>query len=355
MNNVKSIQQELRRRGLDGVLVTDEKNQRYASGFPITDGAVVVGLEKSWLITDSRYIEAAEAAVDDSLTEVVLYDREHPLTGIIRSLCSGMARLAAEDKKLSHAGYLGYEKALGRELLPAGDMFETLRASKSEEEIACMIEAQRISEKALETVLHIIKPGMTERQVAAELVYNMLKNGSEGNSFDPIVVTGSKTSLPHGVPGDKVIQSGDFVTMDFGSIKHGYCSDMTRTVAVGSASEEMRNVYDTVLRAQLAGIAAARAGVPGREIDAAARKVISDAGCGRYFGHGFGHSLGLDIHEWPNANPSGEAPMPAGAVCSAEPGIYIPGRFGVRIEDVMVIRDTGAEIITRAPKELLVL
>ena len=355
MNNVKRIQQELRRRGLDGMLVTDEKNQRYASGFPITDGAVVVGLEKSWLITDSRYIEAAEAAVDGSLTEVVLYDREHPLTGIIRSVCAGMARLAAEDKKLSHVGYLGYEKALGRELLPAGDLFETLRASKTEEEIACMIEAQRISEKALETVLHIIKPGMTERQVAAELVYNMLKNGSEGNSFDPIVITGSKTSLPHGVPGDKVIQSGDFVTMDFGSIKHGYCSYMTRTVAVGSASEEMRNVYDTVLRAQLAGIAAARAGVPGREIDAAARKVISDAGYGKYFGHGFGHSLGLDIHELPNANPSGEAPMPAGAVCSAEPGIYIPGRFGVRIEDVMVIRDTGAEIITKAPKELVVL
>lgn len=355
MNNVKRIQQELRRRGLDGMLVTDEKNQRYASGFPITDGAVVVGLEKSWLITDSRYIEAAEAAVDGSLTEVVLYDREHPLTGIIRSVCAGMARLAAEDKKLSHVGYLGYEKALGHELLPAGDLFETLRASKTEEEIACMIEAQRISEKALETVLHIIKPGMTERQVAAELVYNMLKNGSEGNSFDPIVITGNKTSLPHGVPGDKVIQSGDFVTMDFGSIKHGYCSDMTRTVAVGSASEEMRNVYDTVLRAQLAGIAAAKAEVPGKEIDAAARKVISDAGYGKYFGHGFGHSLGLDIHEWPNANPSGEAPMPAGAVCSAEPGIYIPGRFGVRIEDVMVIREGGAEIITKAPKELVVL
>ena len=355
MNNVKRIQQELRRRGLDGVLVTDEKNQRYASGFPITDGAVVVGVEKSWLITDSRYIEAAEAAVDGSLTEVILYDREHPLTGIIRGVCSGMARLAAEDKKLSHAGYLGYEKALVRELIPAGDLFEMLRASKSEGEIACMIEAQRISEKALETGMHIIRPGMTERQVAAELVYNMLKNGSEGNSFDPIVVTGSKTSLPHGVPGDKVIQPGDFVTMDFGSIKHGYCSDMTRTVAVGRASDEMRNVYDTVLRAQLAGIAAARAGVPGKEIDAAARKVISDAGYGKYFGHGFGHSLGLDIHEWPNANPSGEAPMPAGAVCSAEPGIYIPGRFGVRIEDVMVIRESGAEIITKAPKELVVL
>ena len=213
MNNVKRIQQELRRRGLDGVLVTDEKNQRYASGFPITDGAVIVGLEKSWLITDSRYIEAAEAAVDGSLTEVVLYDREHPLTGIIRSLCSGMASLAAEDKKLSHAGYLGYEKALGRELLPAGDLFETLRASKSEEEIACMIEAQRISEKALETVLHIIKPGMTERQVAAELVYNMLKNGSEGNSFDPIVVTGRLVLLPVTTMGSKELPSEPFLSM----------------------------------------------------------------------------------------------------------------------------------------------
>ena len=263
MNNVKRIQQELRRRGLDGMLVTDEKNQRYASGFPITDGAVVVGLEKSCLITDSRYIEAAEAAVDGSLTEVVLYDREHPLTGIIRSVCAGMARLPLRIRS-SVTSAISAMKGPRPRALPAGDLFETLRASKTEEEIACMIEAQRISEKALETVLHIIKPGMTERQVAAELVYNMLKNGSEGNSFDPIVITGSKTSLPHGVPGDKVIQSGDFVTMDFGSIKHGYCSDMTRTVAVGSASEEMRNVYDTVLRAQLAGIAAARAGVPSR-------------------------------------------------------------------------------------------
>ena len=355
MNNVKRIQQELRRRGLDGMLVTDEKNQRYASGFPITDGAVVVGLEKSWLITDSRYIEAAEAAVDGSLTEVVLYDREHPLTGIIRSVCAGMARLAAEDKKLSHVGYLGYEKALGRELLPAGDLFETLRASKTEEEIACMIEAQRISEKALETVLHIIKPGMTERQVAAELVYNMLKNGSEGNSFDPIVVSGPNTSLPHGVPGDRVIQRGDFVTMDFGCLKDGYCSDMTRTVAIGEASDEMRNVYDIVLQAQLAGIAVARAGIPGKEIDAAARKVITEAGYGPYFGHGFGHSLGLDIHESPSANLRGEEPMPVGAVCSAEPGIYLPGRFGVRIEDVMILREKGCEVITKAPKKLIIL
>ena len=218
-----------------------------------------------------------------------------------------------------------------------------------------MCDAQRISERALEEVLHIIRPGMTEREVAAMLVYEMLRHGSEGNSFAPIVVTGTKTSMPHGVPGDRVICEGDFVTMDFGSTKNGYCSDMTRTVAVGYATDEMKNVYDTVLRAQLAGISAARAGVLGRDIDAAARKVIADAGYGEYFGHGFGHSLGLDIHEWPSANPSGDTPMPAGAVCSAEPGIYLPGRFGVRIEDVVIIREGGCENITKAPKELLIL
>ena len=234
-------------------------------------------------------------------------------------------------------------------------MFITLRAVKSGEELDSMREAQRISEKALETVLHTIKPGMTEKQVAAELAYHMLLNGSEANSFDPIVVTGSKTSLPHGVPGDKVIQAGDFLTMDFGCLKNGYCSDMTRTVAVGYATEEMRSVYDVVLRAQLAGIDAARAGIQGKVIDAAARKVITDAGYGEYFGHGFGHSLGLDIHERPNANPAGEAIMPEGSVCSAEPGIYIPGRFGVRIEDVMILRENGAEVITRSPKELIIL
>ena len=219
-----------------------------------------------------------------------------------------------------------------------------------------MIQAQRISEAALEETLALIRPGMTEREVAAELVYRMLRHGSEGNSFDPIVVTGKNGSMPHGVPGDTVIRAGDFVTMDFGCLKNGYCSDMTRTVAVGSATDEMKNVYYTVLRAQLAGIAAARAGVIGKEIDGAARRVIEEAGYGPYFGHGFGHCLGLDIHEPPFAGPSGELPLPVNSLSSAEPGIYLPGRFGVRIEDVMILRPEGAEVITRAPKtELIIL
>ena len=357
MNNIARIQQQLVEKNLDALLITDEKNQRYAAGFPITDGAVVVTREKAYLITDSRYIEAAEKAVDPCVT-VQQFDGQHPLMARIAAVLkeNEVERLGGEEQKLSYGAYLAYQKRLGYELLPAQEILTTLRASKNEEEIRSMIRAQRISEAALEETLQIIRPGMTEKEVAAELVYRMLRHGSEGNSFDPIVVTGEKTSMPHGVPGDKVIQPGDFITMDFGSLSDGYCSDMTRTVAVGSATEEMKNIYDIVLRAQLAGIAAARAGIPGREIDGAARKVIEDAGYGPYFGHGFCHSLGLDIHEPPFAGPRGEAPMAENDLCSAEPGIYLPGKFGVRIEDVMIIRADGAEVITKAPKmELIIL
>ena len=357
MNNIARIQAALAQNDLDALLIFDEKNQRFAAGFPFTDGAVVVGREKAWLLTDSRYIEAAEKAAGDCAA-VQLFDRERPLMARIgAALTEAKAeRIGAEEESLSHARWANLEKRLGIRLRPAQSILRTLRASKTEEEIQSMIRAQRISEKALEEVLPIIRPGMTEREVMAELVYHMLKNGSEGNSFDPIVVTGKKTSMPHGVPGDEVIREGDFITMDFGSLKDGYCSDMTRTVAVGYATEEMRNVYDIVLRAQLAGIAAARAGIPGKEIDAAARRVITEAGYGPYFGHGFGHSLGLDIHEPPVAGPTGEALMAENDLCSAEPGIYLPGRFGVRIEDVMILRADGAEVITKAPKtELIVL
>lgn len=357
MDQIERIREELGRRGLDALLVTDEKNQRYAAGFPFTDGVVLVGKEKAFLLTDSRYIEAAQAAAPADVC-VRMFDRERPLPALLKQTLAetGAQRIAAEDRSLSHAAFLDWEKKLGVRLEAAGDLFAVLRAVKTEEEIASMIAAQRISEQALEEVLHLIRPGMTEREVAAELVYRMLRHGAEGNSFDPIVVTGTRTSMPHGVPGDKVIERGDFVTMDFGCLKNGYCSDMTRTVAVGSATDEMKAVYGIVLKAQLAGIAAARAGVLGRDIDAAARRVIEDAGRGAYFGHGFGHCLGLDIHEPPFAGPRGDVPMPAGCLSSAEPGIYLPGRFGVRIEDVMIIRDTGAEVITRAPKaELIVL
>ena len=330
MNHIVQIQNKLISNGLGAILLTDEKNQRYAAGFPFTDGFVLVSREKAWLITDSRYIEAAQAMAG-GCAEVLLYDNAHPKMRLLRQILDReeLSSLAAEDRELSHAEYMNLERLLGMNLQPAGALMEELRASKDEEELRSMIAAQRISEKALEDTLQVIRPGMTEKEVAAELVYRMLRYGSEGNSFDPIVVTGRNTSKPHGVPGG--------------------------TVALCEASDEMKQVYDLVLKAQLAGIAAGKAGIPGCEIDRAARTVITEAGYGEYFGHGFGHCLGLDIHESPFANPRGQAVMPENSVCSAEPGIYIPGRFGVRIEDVMILRAEGSEVITRAPKtELLI-
>lgn len=253
------------------------------------------------------------------------------------------------------AEYQEYQDKLYAELIPAGKLLLELRAAKDDREIECMIQAQRIAERAFDEILTFLRPGVTEREVAAKLTYDMLRFGAQKNSFDPIVVSGPNGSLPHGIPGDRAIQPGDFVTMDFGCKWGGYCSDMTRTVAVGQPSREMIEVYELVLKAQKAGIAASRAGVQGKEIDAAARSVIEAAGFGACFGHGYGHSLGLEIHESPNANARDETPMPVGAVVSAEPGIYLPGRFGVRIEDVVIMEPDGCRDITLAPKELIIL
>ena len=356
MDKIREIQKKLQEKELDAVLITDEKNQRYATGFAFTDGAVVVTREHAYLITDSRYVEAAEQAVTER-TKVILFGQNRRLVPCIQEILQNekIEKLGAEEEKLSYQEYLRYEKALDLHLIPAQEIFQDLRASKSEDELEYMRAAQRISERALEDVLGLIRPGITEREIAAELNYRMMRYGAEGNSFDTISITGKKTSMPHGVPGDEVVRDGDFVTMDFGCLKGGYCSDMTRTVAVGHVTEEMRKIYDIVLEAQLRGIENARAGITGAEIDKAARDVIANAGYGAYFGHSFGHSLGLDIHEAPNAMPRSQTIMPEGAVISAEPGIYLPGRFGVRIEDVMILRKDHAEVITAAPKQLIVL
>ena len=319
MDKIKEIQKKLQEKELDAVLITDEKNQRYATGFAFTDGAVIVTREHAYLITDSRYVEAAEQAVSER-TQVILFGQEHRLVQCIQEILQNekIEKLGAEEEKLSYQEYLRYEKVLGLPLIPAQEIFQELRASKSEDELEYMRAAQKISERALEDVLGIIRPGITEREIAAELNYRMMKYGAEGNSFDTISITGKKTSMPHGVPGDEVVQDGDFVTMDFGCLKGGYCSDMTRTVAVGHVTDEMKKIYGIVLEAQLRGIENARAGITGAEIDKAAREVIANAGYGAYFGHSFGHSLGLDIHEAPYAMPRSQTIMPEGAVVSAD-------------------------------------
>ena len=353
MNHLEHIAAHLD--GLDAMLLTSEANCYYATGF-MGEGIALVTRRGSWYFTDSRYTEAADKAIGNAavIREV---SRERPFSALINEAlaASGAEKVGFEDQRMTVAEHTVYSEKLHCTLTPASSLMTELRGSKDEEELSCMTAAQRIAEGALEQILKEIRPGMTEKEIAARLNYLMVSAGAEKTSFDTIVASGPNGSMPHAVPGMRKVREGDFITMDFGCVYKGYCSDMTRTVALGRPSDEMRNVYDIVLQAQLAGIAAAKAGVTGAAIDGAARKVIQDAGYGAYFGHSFGHSLGIDIHEAPNAAPGNDKPMPDGAVISAEPGIYLPGKFGVRIEDVMILRPDGAQVITKAPKALLVL
>ncbi len=355
MSNLERLKNRIAAEGLDAVLLIDSYNRHFATGFHSTSGAVIVTAKDAWLITDSRYIEAAEE-VAAGRYNVLQHTAEHPMNAMIKAVLAeqGVSRLGGESSRLNYEEYTAYEELLGIKMIGCQGMLDELRAVKSEDELKYMRKAQEITDEAFAYILTFIKPGMTERRVAAELVYQMMIRGADQVSFDPIVVAGHRSSMPHGVPTENVIQEGDFVTMDFGCLYRGYCSDMTRTIAIGHATEEMRKVYDTVLQAQLAGLAASKAGVLGKDVDKAARDVIEAAGYGEYFGHGYGHSLGLEIHEAPYASPKGNAPMPAGCVCSAEPGIYLPGKFGVRIEDTAIFREDGVEILTKSPKELII-
>ena len=357
MDQFHRIRQALARFELDAILLTEEANRFYATGFHSTgsDGAALITKKSAWYFTDSRYIEAAEKAVTGA--KCLLTTAKEPYSARINAVIEeeNIRRLGFDDAYMTVSQFRRYEKLLNAELIGASAMMAELRAGKTEEEKEHLTHAQRIAEGALRQIMNDLKEGVTEKEIAAKLTYLMLRSGAENVSFDPIVLFGPNTSMPHGVPGERTLQKGDFITMDFGCIYRGYCSDMTRTMAFGFVTDEMRTVYETVLAAQKAGIAAARAGVSGAEVDKAARDIIESAGYGAYFGHSFGHGVGVEIHESPNASPTNPNPLPAGAVISAEPGIYLPGRFGVRIEDVLFLTEDGAENITLAPKELTIL
>ncbi len=354
MNHFKPILDQLDQYELDAMLITSQPGAFYATGFQ-GEGAALVSKTACRYYTDSRYLEAANRTITGA--DVVLFSLKSPCKELLAQAVKelGIKRLGFEEDYQTVSQHKSYQDALSCTLVPAQKLLSTLRASKDEEEIARMTKAQEITDQAFTQILSFLQPGRTEREIAAKLQYDMLCLGAAKMSFDPIVVTGPNGSLPHGVPGDRVLESGQFVTMDFGCIYEGYCSDMTRTVCIGTPTDEMRKVYDTVLQAQLAGIAATRAGVPGKDIDAAARNVIEAAGYGDFFGHGYGHSVGIEIHESPNASAANDKPMPVNAAVSAEPGIYLPGRFGVRIEDVVILKENGCVDLTRSPKELIVL
>jgi len=339
---------------VDGLLLTSRYSRHYGAEFDIAEGVAIVTKKGCRYFTDSRYIESAENGIQGF--EVLEMNRENNYIKRLNDAIVdfGVSKLGYEENYLTVAELMHYEKNLKAELVPFNKEINGFRGVKEDWELERMRKAQDITDKAFSEVLGRIKVGMTELELQAELIYCLYKNGGDGLAFDPIVVSGPNTSLPHGVAGPRKIQEGDFVTMDFGAMYQGYCSDMTRTVAVGYATEEMKKVYNTVLEAQLAGLAVTKAGVPGKDIDAAARQVIADAGYGPYFGHGYGHSLGLEIHESPNPNGGNDQPMPLGAVASAEPGIYLPGKFGVRIEDVTIYLEDGCEDITHSPKNLII-
>lgn len=340
---------------VDGLLLTSRFARYYGTRCDIAEGVAIVSKKGCRYFTDSRYLEAAQKGIRDFA--VLEVDREHPYTKLLNEAIAdfGITALGYEEAYLTMAEFLVYEQKLQTKLIPMHAEISRFRAVKEEWELANMRKAQEITDRAFSQVCTRIKAGMTEKELQAELIYCLYKNGGEGLAFDPVVVSGPNTSMPHGVATDRVIREGDFVTMDFGVLYKGYCSDMTRTVAVGYVTEEMESVYNTVLQAQLAGIAATRAGMAGKSVDAAARQVIIDAGYGDYFGHSYGHGLGLEVHESPNCGPGGETVMEAGMVCSAEPGIYLPGKFGVRIEDVVVFTCDGCENITKSPKNLIIL
>ncbi|MCD7802823.1 MAG: Xaa-Pro peptidase family protein [Clostridiales bacterium] len=355
MNHLKQIADKLPGYGLDALVVTSAPGEYYAIGF-MGEGLVLVTREGCYYETDSRYIEAVRNQVTGC--EIAMRTvNSHAQWAAGKAQELGLVRVGLEDQYLSLRDYADLQKAFpqGTEFVPAGELLSELRASKNEEEMEYLRQAQAITDRTFTEILNDIRPGVTEQEIAAKITYYHMKFGASKNSFDPIVASGPNGSMPHAIPGGRQFRQGDFVTMDFGCIFQGYCSDMTRTVAVGEPTDEMRRVYDTVLKAQLTGIAMAKAGVVGADVHNAAEEVLAQAGYAGKMGHGFGHSLGIEIHENPGFRPANHDPMPLGAVVSAEPGIYLPGKFGVRIEDVIRLEEDGCQVLTRSPKELIVL
>lgn len=354
--------------GCGAFLVRDTSNIQWLTAFDdVFDEeaahALYVCPDHAWLHTDSRYVTACENAARLKPLEVSAERETHAQFAAKRwgGRPSGAAdALLGIEDGVSLAEYRRLQKAFAEAdaeepFVETDGVVVGLRAVKDRYEIARMRGAQSITDAAFEHIVCYMRPGMTERQVQLELEEFMLRHGAQGLAFPSIVATGPNGASPHAIPGATMLEAGQCVVLDFGARSYGYCSDMTRTVAVDHVTDEMRLVYDTVLNAQLAGIACCKAGVTGRDVDAAGRRIIEQAGYGDAFGHGFGHGVGLEIHEAPTASPRGDSPLPAGSIVTAEPGIYLPGRFGVRIEDMLYVIEDGCIDLTDAPKSLLIL
>lgn len=354
MSIIEKVKKILEDKGLDAVLVSDGFNMRYISGFTGATGFLLITKASCTLFTDSRYTVAAKAQAPDF--NVVEISASKGYTACINEVIKSedIKKLGFESKQFIYADYLNFSKKLEvPEFIPITDELTRLRRIKTDEEIACLRQAEHIGDIAFNEILGHLKPGKTELEIAAKLEYIMKCNGAEKLSFDTIVASGLNTAKPHAEPGDKKIEAGDFVTMDFGCVYHGYCSDMTRTVVVGKASKKQREIYDIVLKAQTTVIEGLKPGKPGKEYDKIARDIITEAGYGEYFGHGLGHSVGLEIHEDPRFSVKEEDIIEPGTIITVEPGIYIPDFGGVRIEDMLVVTADGYEDFAHSRKELI--
>lgn len=336
-------------------LVTSEVNRRYLSGFPSSAGAVLVTKKLALLLLDFRYYEAALQCVNPPLKVARFLRLIDDLNRIF--LDENIQSVYIEDESMTVSRLHELEEAFIPTVLTEGLSAELnrIRMCKTPDEIEKIITAQRITERAYTEVLNILKPGVTERHIAVELEHLIKVYGGERAAFELICVTGENTSLPHGVPGDRVVKASDFFTFDIGAVCDGYHSDMTRTVAVKSATDEMRMIYDTVLQAHIKASHAIKAGSTAADVDIAARDHIEQCGYGEYFGHSTGHGVGLEIHEAPAVYKTNQTVLRDNMVITDEPGIYLPGRFGVRIEDMFLVSGDSAKDLADISKDLTII
>ena len=354
MTNIEKLQSKI---GdfCDCAIITSDVNRRYLTDMKSSAGTVLVFPNNTYLIIDFRYIEKARKKV--ATCEVIEQQRLfHQINNLLKK--HGAKTIAIESDYLTVSGLIDFKANLKGKIKADKELsrlITSLRTVKSDDEIIKIEKAQRIAESAFDDILKFIKAGRTEREIALRLDSFMLEQGAEAMSFETIVLSGKNTSMPHGVPSDKRVEDGDFVLMDFGAVYDGYHSDMTRTVCVGEPTDKQRKIYDIVLTAQKESIEFAKAGISGSQLDGVARDIITNEGFGDCFGHSLGHGVGLEIHEYPNASPSADNGLLKNSVVTIEPGIYIEGEFGVRIEDFVVIKEDGCINLTNAPKELIVL
>ncbi|OGK10478.1 MAG: hypothetical protein A2W80_11515 [Candidatus Riflebacteria bacterium GWC2_50_8] len=332
-------------------LVTNLKNIRYLCGYSGSCGTLLVTPRQAIFFTDFRYKEQSAAEIGDA-AKIVVFTKSLA-DSLLKEIKKQKITKLGVEKSMSLNLFLTWSDFFKIKLLPLSNLVEDLRRHKDDDELACLRKAFRIADDAFADLMKIIKPGMRETEVAAHLEFFMKMRGSEMPSFDTIIASGPNSSKPHAQPSSRKIKVGEMLKIDFGAVYGGYHSDMTRTVFLGKATAKFKKVYNTVLEAQTKAIAALKVGVVCRKVDAVARKVITDAGYGEYFGHGLGHSLGLDVHEAPSLSKKCVDKVEAGMFFTVEPGIYLPGWGGVRIEDVYMVKPDGLVLLTSTPNRLL--